>query len=514
MLDTLQTLFATPGIGYMPHGMCLSWHPATLWLNVISDAIIALAYLSIPFALLTFLRRRDDVAYRGVFMLFAAFIFWCAVTHVMGVWVVWNPDFLAQGLVKLVTATISIMTAMVLWPLIPHAAALPSPSALQSVNRELAEAKSDLERRVQERTAELEQARSIMVSLMDAQPVSVAWFDDAHRLRIWNRRYQAFHGAPLAEGMHYDDIVRARVAIEGLSGDAAEAEVARRCAAHRAGDSLEIHSLGRDMLASRTRTVDGGTVLAMVDISEIRQAERELAAHAAALERSNAELDAFAYTASHDLKEPLRGINNYAAFLLEDYGARFDDAGRARLETLVKLSHRLEAFIDDLLRFSRVSREDLAIEATDLDTVVDEALDSLAYAIEERGVEVEVKRPLPTVHCDATGVREVFQNLVSNACKYNDGARPRIEIGAESGPDGPTLYVRDNGIGIPEKHLETIFGIFKRLHGRERYGGGTGAGLTIARKIVERHGGRIWVESTPGEGTVVRFTLRAQAGSP
>jgi signal transduction histidine kinase len=257
------------------------------------------------------------------------------------------------------------------------------------------------------------------------------------------------------------------------------------------------------------------------ELVERRRAEAELEQSNRELEASNRELDDFAYVASHDLKEPLRGIHNYAGFLVEDYADRLDAAGRAKLETLMRLARRMENLIDTLLHYSRVGRVDLAIEPVDLAAVVFEVVDSLAPVLTERGAEVAVVERLPTVRCDRARIDEVFRNLVVNAVKYNDRSEKHVEIGclpagtaaggvSPSPGEGPVFYVRDNGIGIPARHHEVVFEIFKRLHGRDSYGGGTGAGLTIVKKVVERHGGRIWLVSEPSEGSTFFFTLQGE----
>mgnify|MGYP005634368881 FL=1 len=227
------------------------------------------------------------------------------------------------------------------------------------------------------------------------------------------------------------------------------------------------------------------------------------------LERSNKELDDFAYIASHDLKEPLRGIHNYAQFLIEDYGDKLDEEGNSKLATLTRLTQRLEDLINSLLHFSRVGRVDLATKEVDLNANVMEIIDSLHVSLAENGIDLRIPRPLPSTHCDGARIGEVFRNLITNAMKYNDKEEKWIEVGFDDSPgDGRVFYVRDNGIGIREKHLGSIFRIFKRLHGRDKFGGGTGAGLTIVQKIVQRHGGRIWVESEHKIGTTFFFTLQ------
>lgn len=228
--------------------------------------------------------------------------------------------------------------------------------------------------------------------------------------------------------------------------------------------------------------------------------------------QSNVELDSFAYVASHDLKEPLRGLHNYAHFLIEDYGDQLDDAGKGKLATLVRLTQRMEALIDSLLHYSRVGRLELTWVEVDLNAELADVVNLLEPRLRESAVELRISQPLPRVRADQARVREVFSNLITNAIKYNDKAQKWVEVGytvvpGEEHAKACIFYVRDNGIGVPEEHQETIFRIFKRLHSRDEYGGGVGAGLTIVKKIVERHGGTIWLTSQAGEGTTFWFTL-------
>lgn len=234
------------------------------------------------------------------------------------------------------------------------------------------------------------------------------------------------------------------------------------------------------------------------------------------LERSNVELDSFAYIASHDLKEPLRGIHNYSNFLMEDYAEVLDADGVAKLSTVVRLTQRMEDLINSLLHYSQLGRTELSRQSTNLNKVVRQVIDTSRISHPQSLIEFRFPCPLPTIRCDPTQISELFTNLLTNAIKYNDKSEKWVEIGfTESGkgnfkdPLLYTFYVRDNGIGIPPQHLKRVFQIFKRLHTQDQYGGGTGAGLTIVQKIVERHGGKIWVESTLGEGSTFYFVLVA-----
>jgi len=226
------------------------------------------------------------------------------------------------------------------------------------------------------------------------------------------------------------------------------------------------------------------------------------------LERSNVELDSFAYAASHDLKEPLRGIHNYASLVVREDGEALRPANRTRMDTVVRLTQRMESLINSLLHYAQVGRMELSLRETDLNEVLASVLETLKPRLEEAHAEVRIPAPLPSARCDRVRMMEVFTNLVSNAIKYNDKDKRWVELGSREDPERGTLYfVRDNGIGIKPEYHDAIFRIFKRLHGRDRYGGGTGTGLTIVKRLIERHNGRMWLESTPGEGTTFFFTL-------
>ncbi|OLP16842.1 cyanobacterial phytochrome A [Leptolyngbya sp. 'hensonii'] len=265
--------------------------------------------------------------------------------------------------------------------------------------------------------------------------------------------------------------------------------------------------------------IEGAMELRSAIVGIVLRRADELAAINLELQRSNSELDAFAYIASHDLKEPLRGIHNYATFLLEDYASVLDIEGVAKLETLVNLTCRMENLINALLHFSRLGRQELHFSSLDLNQLVQNVVEVLRIGQESSQIEIRIPQPLPRVQGDRILLEEVLTNLIGNGLKYNDQPEKWIEVGClpQSEPASTdtdavqsslrTFYIRDNGIGMREKHLGVIFRIFKRLHAPSRYGGGTGVGLTIVKKIIERHGGEIWVESTYGAGSTFYFTL-------
>jgi chemotaxis family two-component system sensor kinase Cph1 len=230
------------------------------------------------------------------------------------------------------------------------------------------------------------------------------------------------------------------------------------------------------------------------------------------LTRSNDELDAFAYVAGHDLKEPLRGIYKNAYHIKEELNSGRDlgEAHGERLDLMMRLTLRMDNLLDALLNVARIGREGLDYEEVELGAVVTEALEMLGSRLTDGGLEIRVPRPMPASSCDRARVREVFANLIANALKYNDKPHPWIEVGYldADGVLPQVFFVRDNGIGIESRHRERIFQIFKRLHPRDAFGGGAGAGLAIVRKLVEQHHGRIWFDSQPGVGSTFYFTLK------
>ena len=280
--------------------------------------------------------------------------------------------------------------------------------------------------------------------------------------------------------------------------------------------SISLEAIKTAMGSNLVFLLDGIIVCSSIEAMHRYRARYAAELHEARLQEArvaalNKALDEFTYITAHDLKEPLRGIHNYASFLKEDYAAQLDDTGKQYISSIQRLSERLSTLIDSLMNYSRLGTSELVKEQVDVDAVIDVVADNLNRLWTHEGIELRRVGQMGTVQGDASRIGEVFQNLFSNAAKYNDKPSKWIEVGCDRSGAQPVFYVRDNGIGIAPHHQETVFRLFKRLHEQNKYGGGTGAGLTIVKKIIERYGGRIWLESVPGEGTVFYFTLSGEA---
>ena len=321
---------------------------------------------------------------------------------------------------------------------------------------------------------------------------------DAHGLEALARVRTAAPGVPVVVITGSDD---AGLALQAIRAGAQDCLPADRLEASPLPRIIR-HAIARQRaeleLFRHARNVEAANM-------QIEEQSVELRARADRLDQINRELADFAYIASHDLKEPLRGISAYCEMLLEDYRDRLDEEGRRRLHALTDMCNRLAKLIENLLAYCRVGHVPPPEEEVDLNAILDEVLETLRPAIDQRDALIRRPRPLPAVRGDAMLIGMVLGTLISNGLKFNESRRPCVEIGSLAG-DPPTIYVRDNGIGIDPKHHETIFALFRRLHSRKKYEG-TGAGLTIVRKIVEAYGGKVWLESEPGRGSTFYFTL-------
>lgn len=360
-------------------------------------------------------------------------------------------------------------------------------------------------RSLREARASEERFRAIAESINDALIVA----DTEHRITFANDAAAAMLlrndlvGAPLASLMPD----RIKVHDELTIGCFGDEPIARRmgCFIQRADG----HELPVEVALSSYEIGDGERAVAIVmrDQTERQQTERELRRAAEDLERSNTDLAEFAYIASHDLQEPLRMVASFLRLLEERYQGKLDETADAYIGYAVDGAERLNALVTDLLRYSRAGTTVLERRAVDLSGATNDALEMLRMQKRGSGAEVRVD-PLPTVSGNPTLLTQVMQNLLSNAMKFHaPGVAPQVEVTSRASAEGPIVVVVDHGIGIPEDQREQVFQPFRRLHAREAFTG-NGIGLSVCRKIIERHGGSIWLEETPGGGTTACFQLQ------
>ncbi len=351
---------------------------------------------------------------------------------------------------------------------------------------------------------------ALIPAAVDTLPINFAILDDEGTILYTNRAWQEFGEEndielrPDTIGTNYLTITRqaeteeAQTAAAGLSeiltGERDVFEFEYPC--HTPNEQRWF------LMRAASFTTDDRKYVAVAhfDITGRYEYQRQL-------ERSNERLQQFAYVASHDLQEPLRMVTSYLQLLERRYSDELDDDAEEFIEFAVDGAKRMEAMIEGLLTYSRVETQGDSFDSIDLEAVLDDVLTDLGIRIDETDAEITAD-PLPTVSGDASQLRQLFQNLLENALQYSGEQNPRVSLSATRDGDEWIVSVSDEGIGIDHDDTDRVFEVFQRLHSHEEYEG-TGIGLSLCRRVVERHGGEIWVDSEPGEGSTFSFTLPA-----
>lgn len=348
----------------------------------------------------------------------------------------------------------------------------------------------------------LRQERELLQTLIDTVPVMLTLYKPGTEVLQLNREFEKLIGWSTQEAAGVS-------LMEQCYPDPDERERIRQFMETCRPGWMDIRMRTRegrilDTVWANVRLTTGIQVGIGIDVTARKAAEAEREQLLAELQRVNAELRQFAYIVSHDLNEPLRTMRSFVQLLTQRYQGRLDATGNEYLAFVVDGARRMQQMLTDLLAYTRAGQR-LEFQTANCEAVLGQVLSALQTRVVECGA-VITHDSLPAVHGDATRLGHVFQNLISNSLKFRGEAPPRIHVSVRRADGQWQFAVRDNGIGIDPRHAERIFQIFQRLHTRSEYPG-TGIGLAICKKIVEQHGGRIWVESRPGEGAIFYFTI-------
>jgi PAS domain S-box-containing protein len=520
-MDQLTGLLAREGL--LPHGYCITWSPGLLWSMVTADVAIALAYFSIPLAIVHFVRQRGDTGPKAVPWLFSAFIFACGLTHVMDAWTIWQPVYDLQVVTKLLTAGLSIVTAVALWPLIPRALAIPSVAQLRAAIAAL-EAEVGKRRSAEEHLLDIEQSLAITLASIGAGFIAT---DREGRVTRMNAVAEQLTGwtQAQAQGRGVLQVFRRDDRPAGAHDRNPVDELLDRGVT--IADASHVTIVGRDgtrtplQMQAAPRRADDGTVrgLTMVfrDLTALNRAER-LEAENRRIQEANRLKSQFLANMSHELRTPLNAIIGFSD-LLQSGRMRADAPERQRfLEHIGSSGRHLLQLINDVLDLSKVEsgRFEFFPEPVDLAPLVHELRNVLQTSIEGKGLvlETRIDPDLTDLVIDRSRLKQALYNLLSNAIKFTgDGGRIEVRASAE-GTQALRIEVEDTGIGIAAADLPRLFVDFQQLDvGLNKRHGGTGLGLALTRRLVEAQGGRVGVHSTPGRGSTFFLLLPRRPGA-
>ncbi len=503
VIDFFERLFDMSD--WPPRWHCGRWTGFHGWLYIISDLLVWSAYFAIPFIIIRYISKKQDARFLRLYFLFAAFILACGATHFFDAITFWFPVYRINALIRFITGVLSWITVFYLIRLLPLAFTLRSPRELEMENEQRKKAEEKFR------------------NLLEAAPDPMVIMNENGVIQLVNAQTEKMFGYSREEmiGSNVEMLMPPHSGLEhpfrafrqtGIRQWEPETEGFEMTGNGRGGMEFPVEVSLRPMLSE-----EGLLITASIrDVTEkkqmekaIREAnstlERKVQQRTMELERKNKELEEFAYVASHDLQEPLRTTTSFVDLLRRQYYGQLDDSANRYLDYICQSSDRMKSLILDLLNYSRIGREKELAEVN-CNLVLEEVLADLDQGIRENGARVKAPE-LPVITGYRTEIKQLFQNLVSNSIKFRKpGLDPELHVQAKQENNSWLFSFHDNGIGIEPVYQEKIFVIFKRLHKRSEYEG-EGIGLAQCKKIVELHGGKIWVESVPGEGSTFYFTI-------
>jgi PAS domain S-box-containing protein len=512
MWELISKLFDTSDFPARWH--CGHWTSLHGWIHIISDFAIWGAYAAIPIILYYFISKKRDVPFSFIFILFGGFILSCGTGHLVEAIIFWHPWYRFSALIKFATAVISWATIFALIPVIPKALELKSPLELEKIVKERT---SELERInenlaievVQRKEAEEEQVQ--LAALVNSSYDAIIRKDLNSVIQSWN------YGAEKIFGYTAKEIIGKSITVlipPDLLNE--EVDIMRKVKSGGPIETFESKRLRKDgstfdasITISPINDTNGNIIGASKiarDITKQKQMKKDLSEAMEKVKQSNQELEMFAYVASHDLQEPLRMVASFTKLLEEKYKDKLDEKANKYIAFSVNGAKRMQELINSLLDYSRIQRADTEPEELDCNEIVNEVILNMSN-IKETGVKINYLE-LPKVYSNKIQLSQVFQNLISNAIKYRSSRPLVIDISAKKEKDKWLFAIKDNGIGFDQEHAERIFELFERLHSTKSYEG-TGMGLAICKKIIEKQGGGIWAESEADKGSTFYFTLPA-----
>lgn len=512
--------------GFPPRWLCgTGWDDFTGWFHIISDLLVWSAYFAIPLIIIRYITTKTDARFTKIYFLFASFILACGSTHLIDVILFWHPVYRFSALIRFFTGVISWVTVFALLKLLPVAFSLKTAQELETE----VEHRKQAEEQLRQQNKLLNDAQEIArlgFWEWDVQRNKVLWSDSM--FRIYGRKKQEISYENFLDFVHSSDRGYVNATIQKAFEEKKFPEFYHRVVGED-GTIRTLHAKGDIVLH------EDGSVAKMIgtsqDVTEQKKVEQELLTKSQDLESTNIELQKFASIASHDLREPLRKIIMFSG-LLEQEVKSDNTKAISLIHKIVNSGSRMQMLIDDILDFSRLSKDKFVFEKVDLKRIVNQVISDIEVTVKEKNARIIVDK-LPVIEANAGQMTQLFQNLISNAIKFSkEDEQPVVKITSKiiSGAEVPkdfmklnnyqlfgdpafweneqfaSIRIEDNGIGFDETYLNKIFLIFQRLHSRTQYEG-TGIGLAICKKVVDIHHGSITAYSKPEQGATFEVLL-------